>query len=525
MPKQTGTLDLVLPSRDPGLAAWRWLDAGLRASILEGRLHPGTRLPSTRDLAHQYSLSRGTIVSAFEQLKSEGYLEGSVGSGTYVARTLPDDLLQVARAARTHAAARGHPRRRLSHYAARVAPFPVLELRPSRAFRPNLPALDLFPTTAWAQLTARRLRRASTSLLLGCSPMGYGPLRTAVAGYLSSSRGVKCVPDQIAIVSGVQEGLDLAARLLLDPGDRVGLEDPGYAGAAAVFEAVGARIESLRIDPEGMLVPGSGARDLRLVYVTPAHQFPLGVSMSLRRRLELLEWARRSDALVFEDDYDSEYRYSGRPVPALQGLDGLGQVLFAGSFNKVLFPSLRLGYLVVPQDLVDCFAAARSMTSRHPPVLEQAVLCDFIADGHFGRHLRRMRQVYAERVSVLLEGARRRLAGLLEIAGVEAGLQTAGWLGAGIDGESAAAAAAARGVEVTPLSRYSRGGLAREGLQLGFAAVDTSEIERGVRELAIALEAARRRSPSTFQPGTGRKASGVAGKRDFTRAAENRQKR
>ncbi len=315
MAKHAGAFDLALPLRDAGMPAWRRLHAGLRAQILEGRLRPGARLPSTRDLADQHALSRGTIVSAFDQLKSEGYLEGSVGSGTYVAKTLPDELLQVAREARTHAAARRNRQRRLSDYGARVAPFPVLELRPSRAFRPNLPALDLFPSTLWAQVTARRLRRASTNLLLSCSPMGYRPLQAAVADYLSSSRGVKCVPEEIAIVSGVQEGLDLVARLLLNHGDRVGIEDPGYIGATMLFEAVGARVASLRLDQEGMVMPSSGMRGLRLVYVTPAHQFPLGITMSLRRRLELLGWARSSGALIFEDDYDSEYRYSGRPVP------------------------------------------------------------------------------------------------------------------------------------------------------------------------------------------------------------------
>ncbi len=211
--------------------------------------------------------------------------------------------------------------------------------------------------------------------------------------------------------------------------------------------------------------------------------------MSLARRLQLLEWAGKSGALILEDDYDGEYRYTGRPVPSLQGLDHRGLVLFTGSFSKVLFPSLRLGYLVVPRDLVPCVEATLSVTSRHAPLLEQAVLCDFISEGHFGRHLRRMREVYAERHTVLVEGAQRHLAGLLEISGVEAGLQTAGWLHHGLEGESIAAAAAKRSVEVTPLSRYSLGGLAREGLQLGFAAVDPKEIRRGVRELAITLEA------------------------------------
>ena len=209
--------------------------------------------------------------------------------------------------------------------------------------------------------------------------------------------------------------------------------------------------------------------------------------MSLARRFQLLQWAQKSGAVIFEDDYDSEYRYSGRPIPALQGLDESGLVLYAGSFSKVLFPALRLGYVVIPSGLVQQFEAIQSLTLRHAPLLEQLVLTDFITEGHFARHIRRMREVYAERLSVLLEEARLRLAGLLEISPVEAGLQTAAWLCGGIDAESAAVAAAKRNVDVTPLNRYSQGTLAGEGLQLGFAALDVKEIRRGVRELALAL--------------------------------------
>jgi GntR family transcriptional regulator/MocR family aminotransferase len=230
----------------------------------------------------------------------------------------------------------------------------------------------------------------------------------------------------------------------------------------------------------------------RLVYVTPGHQFPLGVTMALPRRLQLLEWARGSGAMIFEDDYDSEFRYSGRPVPALQGLDTHGVVLFAGSFSKVLFPSLRLGYLVVPPDMVDRFAAAISITCRHAPLLDQAILCDFITDGHLGRHLRRMRQIYAERLSVLLEGAREKWRGLAEITGVEAGLQTAAWLDEGIHARTVVQTAKLRNVETVPLQEYSQRPMRRQGLQLGFAAVDTREIRRGVHELAAVLEECRK---------------------------------
>lgn len=393
MAKRATGFALTLPPRPSAAPAYRWLYAALRAEILDGRLRPGARLPATRDFAQQYGLSRGTIVSAFEQLHSEGYVEGAMGSGTYVSKVLPDDLLQVARGAGAESSARRKQPRRVADYGRRVDLFAGFEIRPSRAFRANLPALELFPTSLWAQLTARRWRRASASLLLGCDPLGYRPLREAVADYLGASRGVKCAAEQVAIVSGVQEALDLSARLFLNPGDRVCMEDPGYPGAAIAFEAVGAKIAAARVDDEGMELRDSVLHGARLVYVTPGHQFPLGITMSLARRLELLEWARKSGALILEDDYDSEYRYSGRPVPAMQGLDRNGLVLFAGSFSKVLFPSLRLGYLVIPADLLDYFAAAISVTSRHAPLLEQAVLCDFITEGHFGRHLRRMREV------------------------------------------------------------------------------------------------------------------------------------
>ncbi|HTD62620.1 MAG TPA: PLP-dependent aminotransferase family protein [Gemmatimonadaceae bacterium] len=485
MPKRSTTLALTLPPRPPAAPATQWLYGAIRAEILEGRLRPGARLPASRDLARQYGLSRGTIVSAFAQLSSEGYVDGTIGSGTRVSEVLPDDLLLTGP---SEPVQKARPRRVLSSYGRRVGLFPAYRTRPIRAFRADQPALDLFPTTLWAQLAARRLRRATTSLLLGTSPMGYGPLREAVADYVRTARGVQCTADQIAIVSGVQEALDLVTRLFVDPLDRVCMEDPGYPGAALAFEARGARVLGLSVDDEGMTIPRGRAR---LAYVTPGHQFPLGISMSLRRRLALLEWANLSGAMILEDDYDSEYRYSGRPVPALQGLDRRGIVLFAGSFSKVLFPSLRLGYLVVPSDLIDVVTATLSITSRHAPLIDQAILADFLVEGHFARHVRRMREIYAERLAVLMESAQAHLAGLLSISGLEAGLQTAAWVADGIDAQAAARAAAVRDVEVTPLAWYTRGRrprVIRQGLHLGFAAVDVPEIRRGVRDLALALE-------------------------------------
>ncbi len=488
MTKSASSFELAIPERAPEIAAYKWLYAALRDEIVKGRLRPGTRLPATRELAKQYGLARGTVMNSFDQLKAEGYLEGTVGSGTYVSSVVPDELLEAGRKDRTKPEAAGSAERKTSNYARRVRRFENFEVRQSRAFRTNLPALDLFPTTLWAQVASRRLRRASTNLLLGCDAMGYQPLREAVASYLTTSRGVHCVPEQVAILSGVQEALDLVARLLLNSGDRVCMEDPGYPGAATVFEAAGARVSAVPLDGEGITLPKQALQGARLIYVTPGHQFPLGITMSLPRRLQLLEWAAKSGAMILEDDYDSEFRYSGRPVPALQALDHRQMVLFTGSFSKVLFPSLRLGYLVVPADLVEAVSAIISVTNRHAPLLEQAVLCDFITEGHFSRHLRRMRQVYAERRFVLQECAQKHLAGRLEIIGVEAGLQTAAWLSNGLSGETAAALAAKKKVEVTPLSRYCQGSHMREGLHLGFAAVTTKEIRHGVQQLAIALD-------------------------------------
>jgi GntR family transcriptional regulator/MocR family aminotransferase len=492
MPKHVTTLPLSLPPPASGIPLYRWFYEELRSSILAGRLKPGARLPATRDLALQYRLSRATVVAAFEQLKSEGYVAGRVGAGTYVSQVLPEEFLQVGRPSRERAS---QPRRvAWSAYAKQLRPFPGGEPRTTRAFRANQAALDAFPTLLWAQVAARRLRRVSTHLLAGGEALGYRPLREAVADYLNTARGVKCSADQVLIISGVQEALERAAHLLLNAGDPVWMEEPGYPGADIVFRAVGAKVCAVPVDSEG-LDPELGQRrwgHAKLVYVTPAHQFPLGVTMSLRRRLALLEWARRSRTLIFEDDYDSEYRYSGRPIPALQGLDRAGAVIFAGSFNEVLFPALRLAYLVVPAGMVDRFAAAQSVSMRHAPLIDQAVLCDFITEGHFARHIRRMRELYAERLSVFLDCARRRLSGMLEIPSVEAGLQTVGWLQSGISADQAAVAAAKYDVEVVPLSRYASGQLKKQGLVLGFAAVDAKELRRGVEQLALALERVER---------------------------------
>ena len=486
MQSRSRDLAVVLRPRYSATPTYRQLYEALREAILDGRLRPGVRLPSTRELGRRYALARGTIVAAFEHLKAEGYVTGRSGSGTYVANVLPEALLHARPFPRLRSAS-SRAARRLSDIARRAQPFHGSIVEPSRAFRANQPALDLFPTTVWAQIASRQLRRATTSLLKGCGTMGYPPLQRALADYLGMARGVVCAPEQVAIVSGTQEAIDLAIRLFVNPGDHVCMEDPGYIGASRAFTAAGALVSRVSLDEEGMKVPGTRDRDVRLAYVTPGHQFPVGTCMSLARRLALLEWARRTGAIILEDDYDSEFRFSGPPVPALAGLDRYGIVLFAGSFSKVLFPSIRIGYLVVPPDLVDRLAALKSLTTRHAPMPEQAIVCEFITEGHFGSHLRRMREVYAERSAALRRAAHEQLLDVLDIPIVEAGLQTPAWFRRKIDGPAAAAAAERRGLEVVPLSRFSSRPLPRDGLLLGFAAIDQHEIKRGMRELATAL--------------------------------------
>ena len=320
-------------------------------------------------------------------------------------------------------------------------------------------------------------------------------MREAISGYLGARRAARCSPEQVVVVSGSQQALDLAARVLLDPGDAAWVEDPGYAGARAALAGAGARLVPVPVDDDGLDVSAGKERepDARLAYVTPSHQYPLGPTMGLGRRLELLRWASGAGAWIVEDDYDGEYRYGGRPLEALQGLDTGGRVVYVGTFSKVLFPALRLGYLVVPPDLVDAFVAARELSDRGSPVIEQSVLADFIAEGNFARHVRRMRALYASRQEALVEAAKQELSGLLNIGPAEAGMHLVGSLPWGADDREASRRATSYGVEAPPVSAYAMKGAPypenphRPGLLLGYAALTEAEILRGVRRLAAAL--------------------------------------
>jgi GntR family transcriptional regulator / MocR family aminotransferase len=475
---------------------FRQLYEALQQNILNGTLRPGVRLPGTRDLAEELDVSRNTVMNAYEQLLAEGYLEGKVGSGTYVTRTLPEDMIQVHQSPnrirpplsrRRPLSRRGEVLVGNGRLAARSAFMPC-------PFRAGIPALDAFPFDTWMRLVSRHYRRPPRDLLSYADPAGYAPLRRAIAAHLGPARAVHCDAEQVLVLTSLQQGLDLIARVLLDPGDTAWMEDPGYPSARAAFQGAAVRLEPVPVDAEGLDVAAGSARcpNARLVYVTPSHQYPLGVTMSLSRRLALLDWARKAKAWVVEDDYDSEFRFSGRPISALQGLDRDGCVIYTGTFSKTLFPSLRLAYLVVPADLVEAFVAARTLVDRQTATLPQAVVADFLNEGHFIRHIRRMRTLYGARQEALVRAAKRELGGQLEVCPGETGLHVMGWLEQGHDDEEVSRVAGAANVEARPLSSYCVERHERGGLMLGFGAYDSRQIHDGMRRLASALRSNNR---------------------------------
>jgi GntR family transcriptional regulator/MocR family aminotransferase len=358
-----------------------------------------------------------------------------------------------------------------------------------RPFSPGLPELEQFPFRDWARLLARRWRRPHRAFLVGGEPGGYRPLCEAIADYLAMARAVFCRADQVIITSGAQQALDLAARVLIDPDDPVWMEEPGYPPTSAVLRAAGARVVPVPVDDEGLSVIAGRALEPapRLVCVSPSHQYPLGVTMSLKRRLELLECARAIDGMVIEDDYDSEYRYAGRPLAALQGLDGDGRVIYLGTMSKVMFPGLRIGYMVVPEHLVDAFLAVRAMVDAHPSSIAQAALADFITEGFLGAHIRRMRQLYAERQAALIEAFHTRFGERLALAPAAAGMHLVARLAPSSDDRRVARRAAEAGVETPALSYYYQGPPAARGLLLGYAGVNQRATERAADRLSEIL--------------------------------------
>lgn len=495
MARTTPFDDLVLAPRRTGEKSGAWLDRALRMALQNRQLKAGARLPSSRRLGAQYGVARGTVMEVFAQMEIEGYLESRAGSGTHVAHTLPDDFFRPVEKARVRkAGAHGTVLSKCGD-ALTNSPFPKMSLLTRvRAFRAYQPSVEEFPVEVWARLSARKMRQVTREMLVGTHELGWRPLQQAIAGHLGATRGVVCEPEQVMIVSGTQQALDLVIRLLLSPGDAVWMEDPGYPGSATLLRAAKTKVVPVPVDDQGLQVSlgRRRARQARMAYITPANQFPLGVALSLERRVELVDWARDSGAWIFEDDYDSEFRFVGRPLAAVQGLDASGQTFFSCSFNKMLFPTLRLGALVLPPGLVEPFRAARSLLDRHPPLLDQLVLCDFIAEGHFGRHLRKMRQIYAERLATLQE-AIDTLEGRLTLGRCDTGLQTTAWLSGEVDARQFTEHLSAEGVEAIPLSAYGIEWSAQNGMHVGFGAVNGREIRRGVEVMRKILESLRKR--------------------------------
>jgi GntR family transcriptional regulator/MocR family aminotransferase len=452
-----------------------------RDGILSGRFRRGERVPSSRAFAGAYDVARVTVTAAYDQLLAEGYFETKRGSGTFVSSELPDEALRPARVTRVVAAAPATAR--LSAYGGRLG---AIVQRSSSRHPINLsdssPDLTCFPSVLWRRLVLRHLRRPSPAVFgYAVNPAGHEPLRREIARYLARARAVRCSYEQVIVVNGSQQALELCVRLLLDPGDEAAVESPGYLGARQLLAAHGARLVPLPVTTVGASLERLTERT-RLVHVTPSHQFPTGVSMTLARRLELLEWARSRRAIVIEDDYDSEYRYSGPPLPAMHGLSTGANVIYLGTFSNVMFPGLRIGYLVVPPALAGPFSTAKWLADRNTAMLEQAALADFIAEGHLDRHVRRMRRIYKRRRDVLLDALARHFGDAAAIRGDAAGMHMSVRF-------RAAAAMQARaerqGVHLAGSGVYYLGRAPANEFLLGFSAISERMIRDGIRRLAL----------------------------------------
>lgn len=485
-------LSRVILDRRTNTALHVQLIAQLRDLILSRGLPPGTPLPASRIAAGELGVSRNVVVLAYDQLKMEGYLEARVGSGTRVKRDLPQHLLRPRDSDVEPKAGGSVERPRLSDTGERLARAQKIPVRcggGSIPFVPGAVAPEDFPHQLWSR-SAARLWKTRTKHMVGYgSPEGDPDLREAIATHVRRHRAVSCSAEQVMITSGSQQALDLVARMMLDPGDVVAVEEPGYRGARMAFAAAGAELHPVPVDAEGGRFPGEGdqMRGVRLVYTTPSHQYPMGVTLSLSRRLRLLEWANEVEAWILEDDYDSEFRYESRPLPALQGLDSNGRVIYIGTVSKVLAPGLRLGFLILPLPLVPAFRAARTAVDTHSPSILQATLAEFILEGHFERHIAKLRSTYSDRRGVLLESLRAELSESIEIVSDAAGLHLTVLLPPGVDDRKVSQLAADEGVEAPALSDYAIRKLVRGGLVLGYGAASVERTPEAVSVLARAI--------------------------------------
>lgn len=486
---------LILDKAD-GVPLHRQLYEHIRKGILQGQIRPDTRLPATRTLSRELKISRNTVMSAYKQLIAEGYLETNIGADTRVTHTLPETILNVGShlniAKDSGQDALSEANVSLSEQGDIITqqPYPYWDKTGARPFSSSQPGVDEFPVKLWEKIIVSSWRNLATDDLCYPSPLGHRPLRETISTYIQASRGVKCTADQVIITNGTQQALSLIATLLLNSGDTVWVENPSYNGVKLTFNLRQATVIPIPVDEQGLIVEEGiqQACDARIAYITPSHQYPLGVTMSLTRRLELLRWAAQNDAWIIEDDYDSEIRYAGYPLEALQGLDDSGRVIYVGTFSKVLFPSLRVGFMVVPKQLVEPLRAARAYIDRGNAILEQEAINLFIKGGHLARHLRRMRTLYERRQQVLVEMAQQFLSPFLEIQSSEAGLHLIGWLPDEVDDSLVSDQLMAGGIYAPPLSYFSLTPLTQSGLVLGYATIPEGEIVTAVKKMQRILQ-------------------------------------
>jgi len=446
----------------------RQLASELKRLILAQTIAPGARLPSSRIYAEELGVSRATVVAAVDELIAEGYAEGRHGSGVFVAPDLPDHVLRAAEQA--------------APLAESVLPRPD-EVRP---FQPAAPELSLFPHEIWAKLMLKTWRNPIRELLSSPDPLGWAPLRLAIADHLRAFRGMRCAPEQVVITSGAGEALELLAQSILRRGDKVIIEEPGYVLIRKTFSELGLKTVPLSVDEDGLDVT-KGPKDARAAVVTPARHYPLGMTMPLARRLALLEWARLRKTWIIEDDYDSEYRYHGKPLPALMGVDEAGVVISLGSFSKTMLPGLRIGYLVVPHGLINDISAVMRERGARVSLFLQPVLADFMRLGHYAIHIRRMRRLYTKRQLALREAIARHAAGVLSTTPEPAGMHLICTLENGMNDREASKRAAKAGLLAPALSDYYAGQPFRQGLVLGYAGFDETVIDASIKKLAQAL--------------------------------------
>jgi GntR family transcriptional regulator/MocR family aminotransferase len=492
---QIGLLTLGSPAAGESLQ--RWLYGALRTAILDGRLPAECILPGTRTLALAHKMARGTVQAAYNQLLSEGYLTSRQGSGTRVSSSLPDMAWRVEPAGALAAQAAEPPSLPITlsgPWLKHLADYePAFLLTSSAAapvpFFPHRCDIHGFPMELWRKLHTRHLRASRLDDLWHTDVAGLPALRSAIAQHLGIARGVTVTPDQIVVLGSVQQALDLCLRLLVGPGEQVWMEDPGYPGARQLMLAAGVRVVDIPVDQEGMRVDQGLklAPSARLAYVTPARQAPLGVALAPDRRLALLRWARENGACIFEDDYDSEYRFVGKPIPALKSLPGGdSHVILAGTFSKLLFPAIRIAFVALPANMVPTFVRAASLSARNANGLTQAVLADFMAEGHFDRHVRRMRRIYASRAQAFEDAARRHWQGLIDVPAAQAGLDVVVRL-IGMDEATAMRRLTAAGIKALPLGRYTGIHSCPPALVMGFAPFSEEVIEQTARKVATAL--------------------------------------